>query len=546
MSTAKANAATAGVAPKAAEAKVTTPDPPAAAATADVGNKTKESASDPDEIVLAHGGVRKKILKEGEGTDTPTEGSDVSVHYTGTLMDGTKFDSSRDRNTPFTFKLGRGQVIKGWDEGVSSMRKGERAVLTCRPDYAYGATGSEPKIPPNATLKFDVELLSWTKKQKVTDDGRVMKEIVKAGEGYNRPNDGAKVKVKYTAKVVGGEKFIDHWDKEVELVLGDDPKIPEGFEESIKNLYQGEHAKFWVDPHYGYGREGSPELKVPRLAHLQYEILLVSFEKGKETYEMSTEEKLVFAQAKKKQGNEFFKLGQVDRAAKKYTAIVNTFRYEKQFSDEQQKTVKELRVAAHSNLAVCKHKKGDEEDAVFTECTEALKLDPDHVKCLYRRAAIHAKRGDFDKAKEDLHHARGFDAKNKEVEALYQTVAKRIADQTRKERDLFRGMFNRVKLVTDKEDGGATAGSSSEENGENKKKQAARKKKRAAAAPVDKTSDDTKSKQEASPTTPAATTAPGVPAATATTSPPVTTTAASASVTATAAPPAADTKKSAS
>ena len=84
------------------------------------------------------------------------------MHYVGTLEDGvTKFDSSRDRGTPFKFKLGVGQVIKGWDEGVAQMSIGQVAKLTCSPDYAYGRDGYPPVIPKNATLIFEVELISF-------------------------------------------------------------------------------------------------------------------------------------------------------------------------------------------------------------------------------------------------------------------------------------------------------------------------------------------------------------------------------------------------
>lgn len=82
------------------------------------------------------------------------------MHYTGTLQDGTKFDSSRDRGQPFSFKIGVGQVIKGWDAGVAEMKIGERSILTIQPDYGYGARGIPGVIPQNAVLVFDVELLS--------------------------------------------------------------------------------------------------------------------------------------------------------------------------------------------------------------------------------------------------------------------------------------------------------------------------------------------------------------------------------------------------
>jgi FKBP-type peptidyl-prolyl cis-trans isomerase FkpA len=95
---------------------------------------------------------------EGTGSEA-TPGRRVTVHYTGTLLDGTKFDSSRDRNEPFTFRLGAGEVIAGWDEGVKGMRVGGRRELTIPSSMAYGRRGYPPVIPPNAALKFDVELV---------------------------------------------------------------------------------------------------------------------------------------------------------------------------------------------------------------------------------------------------------------------------------------------------------------------------------------------------------------------------------------------------
>merc|ERR1711893_412365 len=103
-------------------------------------------------------GVEVVTQTPGDGV-CPKAGQTVTVHYTGTLTNGKKFDSSRDRGKPFEFKLGMGQVIKGWDEGVAQMSKGQRANLTCSPDYAYGTSGVGGVIPANATLIFDVELL---------------------------------------------------------------------------------------------------------------------------------------------------------------------------------------------------------------------------------------------------------------------------------------------------------------------------------------------------------------------------------------------------
>lgn len=110
------------------------------------------------EIKETGSGLKYQVLVAGTGA-TPKKGDTVVVHYTGTLEDGSKFDSSRDRNSPFSFKLGVGQVIKGWDEGLSVMRVGDRYKLIIPPDLGYGARGAGGVIPGNATLIFDVELL---------------------------------------------------------------------------------------------------------------------------------------------------------------------------------------------------------------------------------------------------------------------------------------------------------------------------------------------------------------------------------------------------
>ncbi len=109
--------------------------------------------------VTTASGLKYIELEEGTGA-IPQTGQTVEVHYTGTLTDGTKFDSSRDRNQTFKFKIGTGQVIKGWDEGVISMKVGGRRQLIIPSELGYGARGAGGVIPPNSTLIFDVELIS--------------------------------------------------------------------------------------------------------------------------------------------------------------------------------------------------------------------------------------------------------------------------------------------------------------------------------------------------------------------------------------------------
>ncbi|KAJ7210066.1 peptidyl-prolyl cis-trans isomerase [Mycena pura] len=109
-------------------------------------------------------GVTVEILENGDGINFPKKGDIVTTHYDGTLLDGSKFDSSRDRRIPFKTPIGVGNVIKGWDEGVQQMSLGTKAVLTITPDYGYGKDGFPGRIPPDATLVFEIELLKIEEK----------------------------------------------------------------------------------------------------------------------------------------------------------------------------------------------------------------------------------------------------------------------------------------------------------------------------------------------------------------------------------------------
>ena len=112
------------------------------------------------DAVTTPSGLKYVVDKEGTGEATPQAGQSVTVHYTGKLMDGKKFDSSYDRGKPIDFTVGKGQVIKGWDEALLGMKKGEKRVLIIPSSLGYGPSGRGP-IPPNATMVFDVELIDF-------------------------------------------------------------------------------------------------------------------------------------------------------------------------------------------------------------------------------------------------------------------------------------------------------------------------------------------------------------------------------------------------
>jgi FKBP-type peptidyl-prolyl cis-trans isomerase FkpA len=142
------------VTPSATSAETPSSQPAPAMASAQPPGEPAGSA----QPVEMPGGLRYVDLKVGDG-DIAEAGLTASVHYTGWLTDGTKFDSSVDRGQPFEFKIGGGGVIRGWEEGVKGMRIGGKRKLTIPPDMGYGANGYPPVIPANATLVFDIELL---------------------------------------------------------------------------------------------------------------------------------------------------------------------------------------------------------------------------------------------------------------------------------------------------------------------------------------------------------------------------------------------------
>ncbi|XP_072109373.1 peptidyl-prolyl cis-trans isomerase FKBP5-like isoform X3 [Mobula birostris] len=261
-------------------------------------------------------GVLKIVKKAGIDAESPMIGDKVFVHYTGTLQDGRKFDSSRDRNEQFVFYLGKGQVLKAWDLGVASMKKGEICQLICKPNYAYGTAGSPPEVPSNSTLLFEIELLDF-KGEDLTDceDGGIVRRIKKKGQGYSSPNEGATVEV-YVEGWCGGALFDQ---REVKFVVGEgeDHDIPIGVDKALEKMQRGEHCILHLKPKYGFGDHGKPGFNIPPNSELDYEVLLKDFVKAKDPWEMDTREKLEQAAIAKEKGTSYFKALAIDRLNEK-------------------------------------------------------------------------------------------------------------------------------------------------------------------------------------------------------------------------------------
>ncbi|KAK2980950.1 hypothetical protein RJ640_025099 [Escallonia rubra] len=201
------------------------------------------------EIDIGNQGLRKRILQKGTSWQTPFPGDEVEVHYSVSLKDGAYIDSSHDKKMPFRFKLGQHEVIKGWDEGIGTMKKGERAVFTIPPELAYGHAGSPPIIPPDATLVFDIEMVSWNTIRDITGDGGVLKKIVEEGEGWATPREDDEVLVKYEVRLENGA-VASKSSEGVEFCLTNGYLCP-AMSKAARTMRKGEKAELSVKFSYG-------------------------------------------------------------------------------------------------------------------------------------------------------------------------------------------------------------------------------------------------------------------------------------------------------
>ena len=226
-----------------------------------------------------------RYIDEVVGTGkTPQNGERVKVHYTGTLENGDKFDSSHDRNKPIEFSLGVGQVIRGWDEGISTMKEGGKRKLIIPSELAYGERGAGKVIPPNATLHFEVELIevkekvidtdfSLPGKEEVTESGLRM-IIHKEGNGQ-KPSTGQVVSVHYTGILESGIQFDSSHDRgrPFSFPLGQG-RVIKGWDEALLDMNVGSKRTLIIPPDLGYGERGAGRA-IPPNATLVFEVELV-------------------------------------------------------------------------------------------------------------------------------------------------------------------------------------------------------------------------------------------------------------------------------
>jgi FK506-binding protein 4/5 len=390
------------------------------------------------------GGIIKEILREGEGEEKPMAGDTVFVHYVGTLeADGSKFDSSRDRDEKFSFQVGQGQVIKGWDEGIPTMKRNELARFTLTPTYGYGNTGSPPKIPKSATLIFEVELFDWQGEDLSDEkDGSIVKRTFTVGSGYTTPNEGSRVVINLKVTDAGDDtKVYDKRDK-LEFELGEaiDCNIPSSVETALLKFKQEEKSVLKLKSHKAWSCCGNKQLGIPGGSDLKYEIELLSFEKAKEAWQLNGKEKLEQSELNKSKGAEFFKAGKYPSAIKKYNKVLEFLNGETFDLEEETAMSKKLQLATHLNLALCELKTKEFRKAIKS-CEKALELDAQNEKAMFRTASAYFGLSEFSDVVKWAQKTMEVNKDNKEAAQLVASSKKEILAFKNKEKALYGKMF---------------------------------------------------------------------------------------------------------
>merc|ERR1711976_987761 len=289
--------------------------------------------------VLGDQQVLKLITKKG--SDSParaTAGCTAILHYTGTLTNGNKFDSSRDRGEPFETPVAQGRVIKGWDAVMPTMAKGERAEVLIQSECAYGANGSPPSIPGGAALIFDMEMIDWFGEDISESKNKSLTKIkVKSSEDY-KTVDGEDLD-EVTISLSIDDKLVS---EKLSWVVGEEDLV-EGVDkvvsESIKTMTVGEKSIFTAKKFKDYNNTAEDK---------KYEIEVLDFKAAKRSYEMDKDEALKIAEEVKGKGTEFFKAGKLEVAKKKYDYVIKLL-------DDQSKDWEEsdaLKLGCMQNLAL--------------------------------------------------------------------------------------------------------------------------------------------------------------------------------------------------
>jgi hypothetical protein len=313
------------------------------------------------------------------------------------------------------------------------MKKGERVSLLCKEAFLEGL--GLPAGTVQATLVLTLEQLHRV--EKVT--GGVTKKVLEAGSGYEKPNEGAQVTLRFSAALAGspGTRVVP--ESEV-TELADDEALCPGLDKAVLQMGKGEVAVVVVPPAFGYPPAQAAALGVPPEATLVFSVTLLDFTKDKESWDLKDgAEKLAYAEAKKAAGNALFAEGQASRAGKRYAKGIKMLEHDSAWADAEQKASKALKAALHSNAAACALK-GKDYAAAAAAAAKALACDSTALKARFRHAVALAGLGELMEAAREL--GRILEAEPGHAEAARELVRVKAAQKAQDDKD--KRMFGRM------------------------------------------------------------------------------------------------------
>jgi len=402
------------------------------------------------------GGLMKKVLVEGKSPYCPKPGMEVKVHYHGTLeSNGNMFDSSIERGEHYKFTLGQGRVIRGWEVGVGKMRWGEKSILRCRKDYAYGDEAAGPRIPAGSTLDFEVELFHDYK------DVEKMQGV----QSFRLDGEASYVNAKEEAKVSFEFAICDEWGKlcgvekqtfDMEVMEENTFGLwPEWFHECLMTMGDGQQKIFSIRYDSNYQPCNWWNLPPnPRSKKFYFRILMTKMNNPPDLWQMDYDAKMDESKRRKELGNEFFKKQDFKRAARHYRKGAECLQAEVEQAEGRGKDKKKLEsleqefsaefrdlyCGLYSNLSMA-HIKQKVFDDGRDAATKVLEYEPQHLKALARRAQCRIQTGDPFGAKDDLDLVLSLDPENKYSQQLMKVAEKRIKAYEKKKKKMAAKMF---------------------------------------------------------------------------------------------------------
>lgn len=380
--------------------------------------------------ILGDQQVLKLVTKAGaDSSERAAAGCTAILHYTGTLTNGNKFDSSRDRGEPFETPVGQGRVIRGWDAVMPTMAKGERAEVLIQSDCAYGPNGSPPSIPGGAALIFDMEMLDWFGEDISSSKNKSLTKIKLADSENFKTVDGEDldeitISLSINDKLVS-EKLTWIVGEETLMQVDGESPIDQVVSEAIKTMTVGEKSAFTAKKFSDYNKSGDDK---------KYVVEVIDFKAAKRSYEMEKAEMLEIAGVVKGKGTDFFKSGEFEVAKKKYEYVIRLL------EDQSEDDAGVLTLGCMQNLALIALKLKNFYAAV-TLCDDVLGKDANNEKALFRKGeALYALK-EYQQAQKVYKHVLDVNPDNKQAKKGQLNSIKQYKAYQEQEKKKYSKMF---------------------------------------------------------------------------------------------------------